>query len=120
MKYEIETELVRKCKNIDEVNRDLDNGYGEYALYGVNTIFELSHEDFISFKENLTTEYTFIKGFEDELFIVVEKGMKIKTGLMVDPQGFGYARYVGFILSARKMKTKKDLKTISAVLEEVE
>ncbi len=119
MKYEIETELVRKCRNIDEVNRDIDNGYGEYALYDVNTIFELSHEDFVSFKENLTTDYTFIEGFEDEIFIIIEKGTEIKTGLVVDPQGFTYARYVGFILSARKMKTKKDLKIIPVTLEEI-
>ena len=104
MKYEVKTELARKCSNIAEVENEINDGFGEYAVYDITTIFELSHDDFNKFQQNLLHDYTFIKGFEEEVFLVVEKNQDFKTGLVIDPQGFSYARYVGNVLSIRKTR----------------
>lgn len=120
MKYYVETEFARKCENIEQVRNEISDGLGEYADFDITTVFELSHDDFIKFQNNLLADYTFIKGFETEVFIVVEKGQKIKSGLVIDPQGFGYARYVGEILSIDEIKNNSTFVSVVGVnLEEV-
>lgn len=62
--------------------------------FKINTIIEISHEEFELFKSNMLDDYDFIKGV-NEVFLVKEKGTEDMSGIIVDAQGSTYARHVG-------------------------
>lgn len=72
--------------------------------FKIETIVEVSAEEFEKFKNNLLDDYDFVKA-HDDIFLVKAKDAPISSSLIVDAQGFGYARYVG--IPMQKCEVKK-------------
>lgn len=93
------TILVRKAKNYDQLLKDQQELINIFSSqpeeFEIKTIVELSKSKFEEFKNNLLFEYDFIKEYSNCVSLVKEEGTSNTTGIIVDPQGSNYARYVG-------------------------
>lgn len=75
----------------------------------VNCVVEIPYDEFIRFRDNPLKDYDFIKVHLDELeqkdnstascMLVIGKNQS--DGILVDPQGYSYARYTAYIPNAR-------------------
>jgi len=70
----------------------------------INSIVELSHEEFEDFKIDLLAERKFLEN-RDGIILVKEIGKSDYSGIVVQTSGFSYARYSG--LPMRKVDYKK-------------
>lgn len=62
--------------------------------FKIETIIELSKEEFVNFKNNLSIEYDFTKN-EDGIILVKEKYTENNTGIVIDVQGSSNATFAG-------------------------
>lgn len=62
--------------------------------FKIETIVEVSHEEFETFKSNMLYDYDFIKGV-NEIFLLKESGTSDISGIIIDAQGSNYAHYSG-------------------------
>lgn len=60
----------------------------------IETVIELSKEEFTELKNNLSQKHEFI-GKQNSIFLVKEKGKLNNEGLIIDPDGSSYAQHVG-------------------------
>ena len=101
------TILVRKPLNYEQLLHEqkqlLFDMHTRPELFKINTIVELSHDEFSEFKNNLFVDRDFIKD-QDNIFLVKEKGTDNYSGLIVDAQGFSYPRYVGIPMQEVEIK----------------
>lgn len=92
------TIMVRKPMNYEQLLHDQLEMASQFHTHPekikITTILEISHEEFIDFKNNLLAERNFTQE-HDDIFLVKEKGANNYDGLIIDAQGFPYARYVG-------------------------
>lgn len=92
------TVLVRKPCNYEQLLNDqkelITKFHAKPEEFKIETIIELSKDEFADFKNNLLDDRDFIKNVEG-IFLVKEKGTENNKGLIVDAQGSSYARYVG-------------------------
>lgn len=92
------TLLVRKPMNYEQILSDqkqlLQNFHSHPEEFKIETIVELSKEEFEEFKSNLLVDRDFIKE-HDDIFLVKEKGTSNTSGIIVDAQGYDYVRYAG-------------------------
>lgn len=92
------TVLVRKPCNYKQLFNDQKKLITEFHTkpeeFKIETIIELSKDEFTDFKNNLLDERDYIRDAEG-IFLVKEKGTDDIKGLIVDAQGFSYARHVG-------------------------
>lgn len=90
--------LVRKAVDYDHLLEDQKNLIYKFHThpeeFKIDTIVEISHEQFEIFKSNMMDDYDFIENI-DEIFLLKEKGTEDSSGIIVDAQGSSYARYVG-------------------------
>jgi predicted RNA-binding Zn-ribbon protein involved in translation (DUF1610 family) len=101
------TVLVRKPCNYEQLLKDEKELITKYHTkpeeFKIETIIELSKEEFAEFKNNLLADRDYIENAEG-IFLVKEKGTEDMKGLIVDAQGFSYARYVGIPVEEVKIK----------------
>ena len=102
------TIMVRKPMNYEQLLHNQLEMASQFHTHPekikITTILEISHEEFIDFKNNLLAERNFIQE-HDGIFLVKEKGADNYDGLIIDAQGFPYARYVG--IPMKEMENKK-------------
>ena len=84
--------------------------YIECSPCTVEKVIEMSGEEFVSFQNNLLSEHEFIKENNDLMYndedgdhciLVIGKGYD--DGILVDSEGFSYARYAAYIPNARQI-----------------
>lgn len=92
--------LVRKPLNMKEVDAAIRKGYGERVQAVVDKKYNLSKSEYEAFVHNFFRHTTYLSGEggqnSDGTVSVIEitaPGMKT---IYVDPEGFDYARYVGY------------------------
>ena len=77
-----------------------------------NCVFErvvfLPDEKYQQFQKNLLEEYDFISMYRDEMYrtgdtvhCILVKGMNSSDGVLVNSEGFGYARYTAYLPAAQ-------------------
>ena len=93
------TIFVRKPKDYNELLSSQKAMVTQYHThpeeFKIKTIVELSHEEFVDFKDNLLAGREFVFEHRDEIFWVKEKGTDNYSGLIVQASGSSYPRYVG-------------------------
>lgn len=101
------TILVRKPLNYEQLLKEqkqmITMFHSKPEKFKIETIIELSKDEFENFKNNLSADYEFVENAEG-IFLVKEKGTDNNSGLIVDAQGFSYARYVGIPMQECEIK----------------
>lgn len=101
------TVLVRKPCNYEQLLNDQKELICKYHTkpeeFKIDTILELTKDEFTDFKNNLLDDRDYIKNTEG-IFLVKEKGTENNKGLIVDAQGSSYARYVGIPVEEVEIK----------------
>lgn len=91
--------LVRKASNYDDLLSQQKAMVQQFHTHPeelkINTIVELSHEEFLDFKNDLMADRKFIDEHPNEIFLVKENGSDKYSGIIVQASGFSYARYAG-------------------------
>ena len=87
----------------------------------VDCVVEIPYDDFIRFRDNPLKDYDFIKTHLDELeqkdystascMLVI--GNNQSDGILVDPQGYSYARYTAYIPNARTLLQQEQSPALS-------
>ena len=94
----LKTIFVRKPLNynqlLDDQKQLIRDLHTHVEEFDIESIVELSHEEFEDFKNNIYKDRDFVKK-HDDIFLVKEKGTDNYSGLIVDAQGFDYPRFVG-------------------------
>lgn len=85
----------------------------DYALHRceIAEVVEISHEDFNELKYNPLRDYGFISEYKDKLEYgnastipcVMFLDSEGDDGILVDPQGYNYARYSAYVSNARQL-----------------
>lgn len=71
--------------------------------FKIDTVVELSHNEFENLKSNLLADRNFCKE-NNGIFLVKEQGTDDYSGFIVDAQGFSYPRYVGIPMQESEIK----------------
>ena len=92
--------LVRKPQNMKEVERDMRKGYGERVKAVVDKSYKLSENEYDKFVYNFMVHTTYLNGQggvdPDGTVHVIEITAPARKTIYVDPEGYDYARYVGW------------------------
>jgi hypothetical protein len=88
----VETLLVRKCRNIKELEYLSKGTRYKHTWYNVSKVITISELAYTEFTEFFFMDYKWLKGSEG--VVVVTDG---KRAVAVDTQGYDYARYTGII-----------------------
>ena len=79
--------LVRKASNYDDLLSQQKAMVQQFHTHpekiNIDSIVELSHEDFFDFKDDLMSEHEFIYKHRDEVILVKEKGADNYSGIIV-------------------------------------
>ena len=101
------TVLVRKPCNYEQLLKDekelITKFHTKPEEFKIETVIELTKDEFTDFKNNLLDDRDYIKNTEG-IFLVKEKGTENNKGLIVDAQGSSYARYVGIPVEEVEIK----------------
>lgn len=85
--------VINKALTLDEIKKELKKGNGEIIEIPKRIKkIRLNKNEFKEFVNNLLQDYKFLK---NENIVEVTDGI---TSLIVDTQGYNYARYVGINL----------------------
>ena len=92
--------LIRKPQNMKEVERDMRKGYGERVKAVVDKSYKLSENEYDKFVYNFMVHTTYLNGQggvdPDGTVHVIEITAPARKTIYVDPEGYDYARYVGW------------------------
>jgi hypothetical protein len=87
----------------------------------VDCVVEIPYDEFIRFRDNPLMDHDFIKAHLDELqqkdyitascMLVIGKDQS--DGILVDPQGYSYARYTAYIPEARQLLQREQSPALS-------
>lgn len=92
--------LIRKPQNMKEVERDMRAGHGDRVKAVVDKSYKLSANEYDKFVYNFMVHTTYLSGEggvdSDGTVHVVEITAPGKKTIYVDPEGYDYARYVGW------------------------
>lgn len=92
--------LIRKPQNMKEVEKDMRKGNGDRVKAIVDKSYKLSADEYDKFVYNFMVHTTYLSGEggvdPDGTVHVVEITAPGKKTIYVDPEGYDYARYVGW------------------------
>lgn len=92
--------LIRKPQNMKEVEDDMRKGHGDRVKAIVDKSYKLSANEYDKFVYNFMVHTTYLSGEggvdSDGTVHVVEITAPGKKTIYVDPEGYDYARYVGW------------------------
>lgn len=112
----------------DDVNAQLRSKQEEIqpVRCDVACIVELSNAEFYDFQFNPLADHDFIKEHLPDLktdafhaipcMLVLGEG--VDDGILVDPQGYDYARYTAYIPMARQLFQNKQVESVDDAIEE--
>ena len=96
----VETVIVRKPSNLVEVETFTNNNKNKTELVLVSEVIKLSEKDYNDFVSNFMNDYDFLKdkgGYNKTYRNTVLIYCPNKPCLVIDPEGYSYARYVGLV-----------------------
>lgn len=92
--------LVRKAQNLKEVEKAMRKGEADRVKAVVDKTYKLSADEYDKFVYNFMAHTTYLNGEggvdSDDTVHVIEITAPGKKTIYVDPEGYDYARYVGF------------------------
>lgn len=96
----VETVIIRKPSNLDEVQTytNINKSKAEKVL--VTEVIKLSESDYEKLVNNFSGDFDYLKGkggYNDTYRNVVLVYCPNKPYLVIDPEGYSYARYVGLV-----------------------
>lgn len=96
----VETVIIRKPSNLDEVQiyTNLNKTKTEKVL--VTEVIKFSESDYEKLANNFSADFDFLKGkggYDETYRKVVLVYCPNKPYLVIDPEGYSYARYVGLV-----------------------
>lgn len=88
---------------------------------------ELSHQDFESFRNNLLSDYSFIKenaaemgvGTDGAYYVIMVLDKDSDDGILVESEGSSYARYSAFLPNARNIAIQMQYPSLNALADEM-
>ena len=108
----VETIIIRKPSNLDEVQAYTNNNKSKTEKVLVTEVIKLSESDYEKLVNNFSGDFDYLKGkggFNDTCRKVVLVYCSNKPYLVIDPEGYSYARYVGLVNPDFKvLKTKNE------------
>ena len=121
IKYKtVSTILVRKPMNSESVLEDsktmITKLHTEPDVYRIVKTIELDFVEFISFSQNLLKDSKLIKENKDlctdsDMVLEVKEKGSAKTGLLINPEGYDYCRYVG--VEIHRMEIEEFMKKVT-------
>ncbi len=93
--------LVRKPTNLDEVKEVIKHGSGERVRAKVEEVKKLSTNEYDKLSQNFFAHTSWLDGkggtaLPENVWSVIEVQAPGRKTLYIDPEGFDYARYVGY------------------------
>lgn len=92
--------LIRKPSNMKEVESAMRKGYGDRVKAIVDKSYKLSGDEYDKFVYNFMVHTTYLSGEggvdSDGTVHVIEITAPGRKTIYVDPEGYDYARYVGY------------------------
>ncbi len=93
--------LVRKPSNLEELEQDIKDGWGERTRAKVEEVKKLSTSEYDKLCKNFFAHTSWLDGkggtaLPEHVTSVIEVQAPGRKTLYIDPEGFDYARYVGY------------------------